>query len=80
MDFSLDKSTIIWLIAIVAGTCSLYLYIKKLKDKNKLISNRRLVENIPSIISTIGVLGTMGLPVDFFHLILMTLIQVFPHY
>lgn len=58
MDFSLDKSTIIWLIAIVAGTCSLYLYIKKLKDKNKLISNRRLVENIPSIISTIGVLGT----------------------
>ena len=58
MDFSLDKSTIIWLIAIVAGTCSLYLYIKKLKDKNKLISNRRLVENIPSIISKIGVLGT----------------------
>lgn len=55
---SLSISTIIWIVAIIASTLIAYIYIKRLKNKNKLISNRRWVENLPSIISTLGVLGT----------------------
>lgn len=58
MIFSLSMSTIIWVGGIILGTFIFYVYIRRLKSKGKLVSNRRWVENIPSIISTLGVLGT----------------------
>ena len=58
MNFSIDISTIIWVSVITISTFISYLYIRKINNRGELISNRRWVENIPSIISTLGVLGT----------------------
>ena len=58
MIFSLSISTIVCLGLIIFCTLISYVYIRRLKNKGKLVSNRRWVENIPSIISTLGVLGT----------------------
>ena len=58
MIFSLSMSTILCLGLIIFCTLISYGYIRRLNSKGKLVSNRRWVENIPSIISTLGVLGT----------------------
>lgn len=58
MNFSIDISTIIWVSVITISTFISYLYIRKINNRGELISNRRWAENIPSIISTLGVLGT----------------------
>lgn len=58
MDFSINRSTIISLAIIFLSTLAFYIYIRGLKSKDRLTSNRRWVENIPSLISTLGVLGT----------------------
>lgn len=58
MNLSIPSSTLIWLTAIVVvffGCIGLVLYFKK---KDKLISNRRIVEYFPTFVSTLGVLGT----------------------
>lgn len=58
MNLSIPSSTWIWLTAIVVvffGCIGLVLYFKK---KDKLISNRRIVEYFPTFVSTLGVLGT----------------------
>ncbi len=58
MNFSITLSTWICLL-IIASTFVVCLYfVRKFKDSDKLIANRRIVEYFPTVVSTLGVLGT----------------------
>lgn len=52
--------TLIYVGITIILTICFWLYIKHLKRKGKLQNHRRGVENMPSFISTLGVLGTFG--------------------
>ena len=58
MSFKLDRFTTISLVVIIAAFIAAWIYIIVLNRKNKLLGKRRWVELLPSIISTLGVLGT----------------------
>ena len=45
---------------IVIATIVIWFYIKRVKESDELIKKRRWVENLPSIISTLGVIGTFA--------------------
>ena len=46
-------------IAIIIGVAiGLYIHVQRLKKQGNLINNRRQVEMFPSLVSTLGVLGT----------------------
>lgn len=58
MNLSIPTSTWVWLIVIILvffGCIGVVIYFKK---KDKLLSNRRIVEYFPTFVSTLGVLGT----------------------
>ena len=50
--------SIVLVLLIVIITVAFYFYIKRKEEKDELISNRGLVEMLPSLVSTLGVLGT----------------------
>lgn len=54
----LSTITIISVAIIISVTLWAYLYIKKVRANNKLQEKRRWLEQIPSLVSTLGVLGT----------------------
>ena len=58
MSLKLDGFTKISLGVIIAAFIAAWIYIIVLNRKNKLLGKRRWVELLPSIISTLGVLGT----------------------
>ena len=45
---------------IVIATIVIWFYIKRVKESDELIKKRRWVENLPSLISTLGVIGTFA--------------------
>lgn len=45
---------------IVIATIVIWLYIRYNKENNELIKKRRWIENLPSLISTLGVIGTFA--------------------
>lgn len=54
----IDTTTYVLTGAIIVSAIVGYFYIKQQKSKNRLIVKRRWIEQIPSLISTLGVLGT----------------------
>lgn len=54
----IDATTYFLTGAIVVSAIICYFYIRNQKKHGKLITNRRWIEQIPSLISTLGVLGT----------------------
>lgn len=55
---TINSSTLIFVAIIILGTIVSYWYIYYCKKKKLLISKRRWIEQLPSLISTLGVLGT----------------------
>lgn len=53
LEFSLSLMAIIVLCAL-----GLYVYIRRMKEANELLEHRGMIEMFPSLISTLGVLGT----------------------
>ena len=59
MNFSLSATTIIWCLAIIGVAVTFYIFIRKWKsNESDLLKHKRMAENFPSIVSTLGVLGT----------------------
>lgn len=58
MELNLNTSTWIWLFSIVATFFICFICVIILKKKDKLLSNRHIIEFFPSLISSLGVLGT----------------------
>lgn len=59
MNFSLSATTIIWCLAIIGVAVTFYIFIRKWKnDEAELLKHKRVADNFPSIVSTLGVLGT----------------------
>ena len=54
----LNIITYVSVAIIISSAIIAYVYIKRQKDSNQLISKRRWIEQLPSLISTLGVLGT----------------------
>lgn len=54
----LNTSTWIWLFLISATFFICFIYVVILKRKDKLLSNRHIIEFFPSLVSSLGVLGT----------------------
>lgn len=50
--------SIVLVLLIVVVTIAFYFFIKRKEEEDELISNRGLVEMLPSLVSTLGVLGT----------------------
>ena len=46
-------------IVVIAGVIA-YLYVRNIKDSNSLIAKRRWIESLPTLISSLGVLGTFA--------------------
>ena len=57
---NLEIVTYVGLAIIVGATIWGYLYVKSCTAKNKLTEKRRWIEQIPTLISTLGVLGTFA--------------------
>jgi hypothetical protein len=58
MDLSLPFNTVICLLVIGAAFLGSLIYIIVLRVKDQILSSRRIVEYLPSLVSTLGVLGT----------------------
>lgn len=58
MELNLNTSTWIWLFSISATFFICFIYVVILKRKDKLLSNRHIIEFFPSLVSSLGVLGT----------------------
>lgn len=58
MNLSIPTSTWIWLVVITFSFFVCLLLVARFKKSDKLISNRRIIEYFPTLISTLGVLGT----------------------
>lgn len=58
MNLSMPLSTWIWLTGIVASCFLCWSLVRRFKNDDKLISNRRIVDYFPTAISSLGVLGT----------------------
>lgn len=58
MNFSIPASTWICLGIIIAVFLVCLILVRKYKNEDKLIGNRRVVEYFPTLVSTLGVLGT----------------------
>ena len=56
----LNIFTWVFVAVIVCAAIRAILYIKKMSRTKQLVSKRRWIEQIPSILSTLGVLGTFG--------------------
>lgn len=56
----LNIVTWVFVAVIVCAAIWAILYIKKMSRTKQLVSKRRWIEQIPSILSTLGVLGTFG--------------------
>ena len=56
----LNIFTWVFVAVIVCAAIGAILYIKKMSRTKQLVSKRRWIEQIPSILSTLGVLGTFG--------------------
>lgn len=54
----LDAFTIILTLAVIAIYVIFAIYVKQKKNKGQLEAKRRWIEQLPSILSTVGVLGT----------------------
>lgn len=57
-SFSLSTTTLVWLVVIGCAAVANFVYARRLARQNALDANRRKVEQIPSLLSTLGVLGT----------------------
>lgn len=58
MNFSINYTTWIWLIAILLVFLVCVALVVYFKKNDKLVSNRRIIEYFPTFVSTLGVLGT----------------------
>ena len=58
MNLSVPASTWIWLGAIVAVFLICLVLVISFKRSDKLVENRRIIEYFPTLVSTLGVLGT----------------------
>lgn len=58
MNLSIPISTWIWLAIILAAFLVCFFLIKKFKESDTLLAHRRIVEYLPTFVSTLGVLGT----------------------
>lgn len=56
----LDIATIVMVVFIVLAAMAARIYVNRAAQKKTLDINRRWIESLPSIISTLGVLGTFG--------------------
>ena len=54
----LSQETLIWLIVIVIAIVAAIFFISYWKKRDELIKHKRKIDNFPTIISTLGVLGT----------------------
>ena len=72
--------TIICLIIILAAFVWAWMYIMSCDKKGKLIEQRRWIEQLPSIVSTLGVLGTFfGITIGLIHFDTNNLDASIPH-
>ena len=72
--------TIICLIVIVVVFVAAWIYILMCNKKNKLVEKRRWIEQLPSLISTLGVLGTfLGITIGLLHFDTADLNASIPH-
>lgn len=55
---SISVSTILWVLFIIGSAVAAWFYINQQEKKNLINEKRRWIEILPSIISTLGVLGT----------------------
>ena len=51
-------SMYLFIVIIIGVAIGLYIHVQRLKKQDNLINNRRQVEMYPSLVSTLGVLGT----------------------
>ena len=58
MNFSIPPITWICLVIILVAFIVCFVLVQKIKNSDKLVENRRVVEYFPTFISTLGVLGT----------------------
>ena len=58
MNFSMPPITWICLTIILVAFIVCFVLVQKIKNSDKLVENRRVVEYFPTFISTLGVLGT----------------------
>lgn len=58
MNLTISAETWIWLIIIAGFFIFCFVFVFKYKDSEKLVANRRVVEYFPTLVSTLGVLGT----------------------
>lgn len=58
MELNIPTSTWIWVASIVATFFFSLILVFRFKKSDKLIANRRLVEFFPTLVSSLGVLGT----------------------
>ena len=58
MNFSMPPITWICLVIILVAFIVCFVLVHKIKNSDKLVENRRVVEYFPTFISTLGVLGT----------------------
>ena len=58
MNFSMPPITWICLAIILVAFIVCFVLVQKIKNSDKLVENRRVVEYFPTFISTLGVLGT----------------------
>jgi len=58
MNFSMPPITWICLVIILVAFIACFVLVQKIKNSDKLVENRRVVEYFPTFISTLGVLGT----------------------
>ena len=58
MNFSMPPITWICLVIILVAFIVCFVLVQKIKNSDKLVENRRVVEYFPTFISTLGVLGT----------------------
>lgn len=58
MNLSIPASTWVWLAVITIVFIVCLLLVIKFKKSDKLLANRRVVEYLPTFVSTLGVLGT----------------------
>lgn len=58
MELNIPASTWIWVATIFATFIISFILVFRFKNSDKLIANRRLVEFFPTLVSSLGVLGT----------------------
>lgn len=58
MNLNISADTWIWLSIIAGVFIFCFVFVFKYKDSEKLVANRRIVEYFPTLVSTLGVLGT----------------------